>query len=81
MEKARQDYEDLKEKAMNAELAWKDKLREEIHKKDLEIQKNERIHKGELEKVENQRNADALMKNQEIKDLTKTFEQEMNRLK
>lgn len=66
---------------MNAEIAWKDKLREEIHKKDIEIEKNEKIHKGELEKVESQRNADAQMKNQEVKELSKTFEAEMNRLK
>ena len=37
MEKARQDYDDLRQKAINSEVAWKDKLREEIHKKDLEI--------------------------------------------
>jgi hypothetical protein len=73
MEKARQDYDDLKERALNSEVAWKDKLREEIHKKDIEIEKNGRIHKGELEKVESQRNADTQMKNQEVKDLTKTF--------
>ncbi len=46
MEKARRDFDDFKEKALNAEVALKDKFREEIHKKDIEIEKNERIHKG-----------------------------------
>lgn len=58
---------------MNADVEWKNRLREEIHKKDLEIEKNAKIHKGELDKIENQRNADTLMKSQEIKELTKTF--------
>jgi hypothetical protein len=47
----------------------------------LEIEKNSKIHKSELEKVENQRNADTLLKNQEMKELSKTFETETNRLK
>jgi hypothetical protein len=33
---------------LNAEVEWKDKFREEIHKKDLDIEKNARIHKAEL---------------------------------
>lgn len=33
---------------MNAEVDWKDKLRESLHKKDLEMEKTERAHKAQL---------------------------------
>lgn len=36
---------------MNAEVDWKNTLREEIHKKEVEMDKAERAHKAELEKV------------------------------
>lgn len=58
---------------MKAEVDWKNTLREETHKKNLEMEKTERAHKAELEKIENQRNTDNLLKNQEINELTKTF--------
>lgn len=41
----------------------------------------QRLHRNELEKVENKRVQEATLKNQELKDLTGTFEAEANRLK
>ena len=66
---------------MKAEVDWKNTLREETHKKNLEMEKTERAHKAELEKIENQRNTDNLLKNQEINELTKTFQSESERMK
>ena len=45
------------------------------------MEKAERAHKAELEKVENKRNTENLLKNQEINELTKTFENESSRMK
>ncbi len=33
---------------MHAQVEWKNNLRDEIHKKELEIEKAERAHKAEL---------------------------------
>lgn len=65
---------------MNAEVEWKNRLNEELHKKDKEIESIERTHRAEFERLETQRNSETMLKNQELNELTKAFESESNRL-
>lgn len=44
----KQNYDTLKKDSMNAEVEWKNRLNEELHKKDKEIDNNERTHRAEF---------------------------------
>ena len=44
----RQNYDTLKKDSMNAEVEWKNRLNEELHKKDKEIESIERTHRAEF---------------------------------
>lgn len=44
----KQSYDTLKKDSMNAEVEWKNRLNEELHKKDKEIENIERTHRAEF---------------------------------